>query len=659
MGTDMHHSPELAKEVKSKSGTDSQPRSVQTQMVDRSVQRWANIVGSLFSVASFTCQLALSVLTVFFISIVAQNGETGMTLILVGMGATLCLGMLLLEYTHARALAGYRDAREKNARYIRAIASGVLAVILFMIHPLMALAIPVSAGLGALAQFIISRRVSSEPLWDFLPEEAISILSGRDRVGMTMASTHPKDSALMGPVSHAGTALSVVLSTASASYLIATDVMTMAAVAPLMLGSLWATQSIVDYTQERFARRDVKIQPTTTVELSDPTMDQGDIIGLSVKNLNVRNQNGDVLLSNIQLNVPPGQVLGIIGESGAGKTLLLQSIADPFSLSDMDVSGRSIQGGTDLWMRKAADQSIPVVLVPEAPLLLPASGAENLTCFHNDDLLARGKWLLEQLVYAVDVVDQICAAPNAQNLPTMHRNALSMARAFLLSPQVLLFDRPETGLPDKQIAALIHRIKQETRMGHSCILATDNRALLETCDKLAVMHNGNIIDFGPTQEVNERMEAGWARFVGIRQLETEETLIHWIRSHFARDGDEENRRKVAAVATDMLAFSCQTADGRNPGNVSFIFKHFKGYCVLRMQDEDPPVGTSTFKKALSEAESNKPDHQLPLLTALVRASLEIECGSQMEDRMLTAHVETYDPRDDQPTSEISHAVKTY
>ncbi len=41
MGTDMHHSPELAKEVKSKSGTDSQPRSVQTLMVDRSVQRSA------------------------------------------------------------------------------------------------------------------------------------------------------------------------------------------------------------------------------------------------------------------------------------------------------------------------------------------------------------------------------------------------------------------------------------------------------------------------------------------------------------------------------------------------------------------------------------------------------------------------------------------
>ncbi len=353
---------------------------------------------------------------------------------------------------------------------------------------------------------------------------------------------------------------------------------------------------------------------------------------------------GRLLLSDVSFHLEPGTVTGVIGDSGAGKTILLQSLADPFAARGLDVKGAVSLNGADLWVRQATAQSTPVVHLPDTTLLLEASGLENLTCFHNEIAEQRGKKLLEQLVFSTASVDEICSARDATHLPEMQRQCLALARGFLLSPQVYFMDRPERGLPEKQIAALLGQISRETRLGRSVVMTTDNRALLQACDKLIVLQEGRLVDFGDAVEIRTRRSNGWLRFVGARRLETEDNLDRWIRSHFKREGDDANRRKLSMVASEMLAFSCQDADAMKHQKLSFEFKHFAGYCLLKLQDRDGPISAVQLEKARAEASATEATARLSPLAAIVRASLNIETTVEMDRRVLVAKVETYDPR---------------
>ena len=637
----MQHFPSLKHTVEA--DPDPAPDVAAPKLMDRSQPRLTSIIGGLFSLGSFLCLIAVSVLALFYVTIVALGGEVVMIPIFTALGASLVAGMLLLDFTHAKSLAGYRAAREKTALRSRAMASVFICILMGMIHPLMACAIPLSAGLGCLGHYLLKRLGRSETAWDFLPKESISILSGRDRIGFRMAQNQPRSHVMSAPTTRAGNAVSVLFSLAFGSYLVAENIMAMAAFVPLVMASLWASQEILNQAEAHFAQPDNGVIPAAKVARIDIESEE-DRLGLNVHGLSLRTPDGASLMSDVDLEIEPGQIVGILGASGAGKSLLLRAISDPFSLSNVSVTGTVQFGHTDLWLRRGATQDVPVVLLPSEPLLLPASGTDNLTCFHDDDTLKIGRWFLERLVFSIEMVDSICDASDAQTLPSMQRKVLAMARAFLLRPSLYLLDRPEDGLPEKQANAVVHRLKQEAKSGRSVMMVTNNRTFLNACDRIFVLQQGRIIDYGNAKDVRDRMEVGWSRFIGDRSLETNDTIVHWASSHFLRDGDEGNKRKVAVIAADMLAFSCQSADMRNPGKVQFLFKHFEGHCILRMIDDDPPVSAGAIHKAQTEAASDLNLGKMSLLGGIMRNSEQVECTAQQDGREVKAQIKTYDPR---------------
>lgn len=615
-------------------------------MIDRSSPRWATVLGAIFTLGGMLCFLALAILGVFFVTIVAEDGETGMVPVLTGLGATFALGMLVLEYAHARALAGFRQTRTDNDLRTRAGVAVMVFLVFTMVHPLLGAGIPLGVGIGALIQWILSRRADHEPLWDFLPNEAVSVLSGRDATGLGMVVSRPRTHALAEVAQRAAIGLSAIFALAAGSWLAAENTLAMAGLVPLVLATVWTVDGALRFTEARFASQGAAAVPPAEVRLGADGL-LGDDLGLTVRGLTVRDARGRALLSDINFEVGPGSTVAVMGESGAGKSLLLRALVDPFSLDGMDVSGTVLQSGTDLWLRRTQDQSVPAVLLPEHPVILPASGADNLSCFHDGELLTRGKRMLEQFVFAGDMVDSICAAPDARILPSMQRRTLALARAFLLGPQLYLMDRPEDGLPEKQVSALLRRIDHETRLGRSVFLVTEDRALLESCDRIIILQEGRIVDYGQADQVRRRVAAGWARFIGARALETEDNLENWMRSHFRRDGDESNRRKVCMVASEMLAFSCQSAEAVDPGNVSFMFKHFEGHCIIRMQDGDSPISTAQLRRAEAQARREGGRKMHPLAT-IVQTAMEVDVGTEMDNRVLEVKIETYDPRKSEP-----------
>lgn len=612
-------------------------------MADRSSPRWALVLGATFGVSIFLCTLAIILLSFLFHAIVVEAGESRMALVLLGVGFCLVMGVALLEFAHTRSLRGFRWMREQQARLVAAVLAAPISMTILFVHPLAGLSIPICSGVGWLVQRQLSRVKSNEPPWVYFPEEAVSLCAGRDGNGAAKAMATSANHALSDPFRRVVVLMALLISFATGAFLVSEQVLMPGIMLSLALISAWCVNDVLKYAQVHFGQNREDIGKSTRVQkpVENSTLPG---TGLIVSHLNVRTQNGNPLLADISLSIDPGEIVGIIGESGAGKSLLMQSLVDPFSLADVQVSGLATQNGTDLWQRSSGIQLVPAVHVADTPLILPASGADNLSCYQGDDQLKRGRYFLEQMVFAHDLVQEICSAPDARLLPSMHRKSLALSRAFALSPSVYFFDRPEDALQAAQVSALCHRLDQEVRLGRSIVLISDNRALLDKCDRLFVLQNGTLVDFGPAKQVRERRASGWHRFIAQRSLEAEQNLEKWIRSHFRRNGDEANRRRVALVASELLAVSCREANLGDDDTVEFLFKNFEGHCSVHMMDGSPPISSGQVHKAQELAEQKPLDSRRNPLAAIMANSLDVAFESHLEGRLIKVKVETYDPR---------------
>lgn len=245
---------------------------------------------------------------------------------------------------------------------------------------------------------------------------------------------------------------------------------------------------------------------------------------LDVRNLTTRFGDGTLTAVNdVSFLVNSGEVLGLVGESGSGKSVTLRSIIRLVPASS-DVSGQVLWQGKDvLAMRDAELRGVrggQISMIFQEPMsalnpVLPVFTQieENLKA-HTDLDRAGRKVRARDLMDLVGIPD---AARRLKEYPHQFsggmRQRVMIAIALASNPRLLLADEPTTALDvtiQDQILKLILDLRDELAM--SVVLVThDLGVVASTCDRMAVMYAGRIVETGTVAEVFARPHHAYTR----------------------------------------------------------------------------------------------------------------------------------------------------
>jgi len=218
------------------------------------------------------------------------------------------------------------------------------------------------------------------------------------------------------------------------------------------------------------------------------------------------------VLQGISLRVDRGQVVGIVGRNGMGKTTLIRSIVGftrprrgQVVFKDQDITG---------WPSNRS-VALGLGLVPQGRRVFPSlTVRENLEVASRDRASAPDGWTVARVMELFPRLAER-AANRANKLSGGEQQMLAIARALMTNPELLLMDEPTEGLAPllvREVGRVIERLK---RSGLSILLVEQNLALaVRLAEHVHVVSRGRIVHSCPAAELwaNEDVKS---RYLGV------------------------------------------------------------------------------------------------------------------------------------------------
>jgi subfamily B ATP-binding cassette protein MsbA len=209
-------------------------------------------------------------------------------------------------------------------------------------------------------------------------------------------------------------------------------------------------------------------------------------------------------LREIQLDVAPGEIVALVGPSGAGKTTLVSLLPRFWDV----LEGRILLEGIDVRDLRLADLRGAIGLVPQEPALFSGTVRENIAYARPGatreevDAAARAAHaheFVERLPQGYDTM----VGERGIKLSGGQRQRIAIARAILKDPAVLILDEATSSL-DTESERLIEDAMERLLVGRTTLIIAHRLSTVRRADRLIVLDHGRIVEEGSHTELVAR-----------------------------------------------------------------------------------------------------------------------------------------------------------
>ena len=255
-------------------------------------------------------------------------------------------------------------------------------------------------------------------------------------------------------------------------------------------------------------------------EKPDPTpFKEGDIV---FKDVCFSYEEGKPVLENINLNVPLGSVIAIVGPTGAGKTTMINLLNRFYDVKQGSIS----ISGTDLRDMEINSLRSNLGVVLQEPFFFATTIRENLL-YGNEDAteeemmeaarLANASHFISRLPKGYDTV----LTERGLNISQGERQLLGITRAILRNPSMLILDEATSNI-DSLIEAHIQEAMITLMKGRTCLTIAHRLSTIKNADRIIVIHNHRIIEEGTYDELI-KMNGFYAHLYAMQQTQEDIT----------------------------------------------------------------------------------------------------------------------------------------